>query len=78
MTNNLAEALTFSFSASANYSAAAGGTTPCGTSLAAKAKCTISVTFDPTTTGSLTGQLMINDTAFGNPQTVSLTGTGSS
>ncbi len=76
MTNNLAETLSFSFSASANYSAVAGGTTPCGTSLAAKAKCTISVTFDPTTTGSLTGQLMINDTAFGNPQTVSLTGTG--
>jgi hypothetical protein len=76
MTSNLAEALTFSFSASANYSAVAGGATPCGTSLAAKAHCTISVTFDPTTGGSLPGQLTISDTAFGSPQTVSLTGTG--
>jgi hypothetical protein len=76
MTNNLAETLSFTFSATTNYSAVAGGTTPCGSSLAAKAKCTISVTFDPTTSGSLPGQLEVSDTAFGNPQTVSLTGTG--
>jgi Astacin (Peptidase family M12A)/Abnormal spindle-like microcephaly-assoc'd, ASPM-SPD-2-Hydin len=76
MTNNLAETLSFTFSATTNYSAVAGGTTPCGSSLAAKAKCTISVTFDPTTSGSLPGQLKVSDTAFGNPQTVSLTGTG--
>jgi Astacin (Peptidase family M12A)/Abnormal spindle-like microcephaly-assoc'd, ASPM-SPD-2-Hydin len=76
MTSNLAEPLSFTFSASANYLAVAGGTTPCVSPLTAKAKCTISVTFDPTTSGSLPGQLMVNDTAFGNPQTVSLTGTG--
>lgn len=38
--------------------------------------CTISVKFSPTTTGSLTGTLTINDTAAGSSQTVDLTGTG--
>jgi hypothetical protein len=78
MTNNLAVPLSFTFAASAHYSALAGGTTPCGASLAAKAHCTISVTFSPTSAGSLPGQLTISDTAFGNPQMVTLSGTGKS
>jgi subtilase family serine protease len=53
-------------------------TTTCGTSLAVGASCTISVTFKPTATGTLTASLSIADNASGSPQTVSLTGTGAS
>jgi len=77
MTNNLSTTLSgISFSAGTNYSAVAGTTTPCGATLAAKAHCTISVTFKPTTTGSLPGMLTVMDSAASSPQTVSLTGTG--
>jgi hypothetical protein len=50
--------------------------TTCTTSLAAKGKCTISVTFMPAATGSLTGQLSVSDSASNSPQTSNLTGTG--
>jgi sugar lactone lactonase YvrE len=48
-----------------------------GTSVAAGANCSISVTFTPTASGNRTGTLTIADNASGSPQTVSLTGTGS-
>jgi Domain of unknown function DUF11/Putative binding domain, N-terminal len=51
-------------------------TTTCGSTLAAGANCTISVTFDPSTTGSLPGTLGLQDNASSSPQTVSLSGTG--
>jgi hypothetical protein len=51
-------------------------TNTCGSSLAAEANCTISVTFKPTQRGPRTGTLSITDNAAGSPQTVSLTGTG--
>jgi len=51
-------------------------TTTCGTSLAAKSTCTISVVFKPTATGTRTATLNVNDSANNGPQTVSLTGTG--
>lgn len=47
-----------------------------GTSLAANATCTISVTFTPTTSGTRSGTVSIADNAAGTPQTVTLTGTG--
>ncbi len=50
--------------------------TTCSASLAAKSKCTISVMFTPTQTGTRTGTLRVNDSAVGSPQTSSLTGTG--
>jgi hypothetical protein len=50
--------------------------TTCGTSLAAKGKCTISVTFTPTETGTRTGELQVNDDATNSPQTSNLSGTG--
>jgi len=52
-------------------------TNTCGTSVPAGGNCTISVTFTPQTTGTLTGTLTINDNASNSPQTVSLTGVGS-
>jgi uncharacterized repeat protein (TIGR03803 family) len=54
---------------------AVSGTT-CSTSLAPKSKCTISVTFTPTQTGTRTGQLSVSDSANNSPQKSSLTGTG--
>jgi hypothetical protein len=51
-------------------------TETCGSSLAAGASCTISVTFTPSVQSSLSGTLSITDDAPGSPQTVPLTGTG--
>jgi HYDIN/CFA65/VesB family protein/centrosomal CEP192-like protein len=47
----------------------------CGSSLAAGAKCTISVTFTPTATGTLTGVVTVSDTASNSPQSITLSGT---
>ena len=51
-------------------------TNTCGTSLAVKKSCSISVTFTPTQTGTRLGALMISDNATGSPQSVSLSGVG--
>jgi FG-GAP-like repeat/Abnormal spindle-like microcephaly-assoc'd, ASPM-SPD-2-Hydin/FG-GAP repeat len=48
----------------------------CGSSLAAGASCTISVTFTPTASGTRSGTLSVADNAPGTPQTASLSGTG--
>jgi hypothetical protein len=50
--------------------------TTCTASLAAKGKCTISVTFTPTAIGTRTGQLSVSDSANNSPQTSNLKGTG--
>jgi hypothetical protein len=50
----------------------------CGSSLAAGENCTINVTFTPTASGTRTGSLSVTDNASGSPQSVSLTGSGSS
>jgi sugar lactone lactonase YvrE len=49
-----------------------------GSPLAAGASCTISVTFDPQTTGAKKGALLINDSDPSSPQVVGMTGTGTS
>jgi hypothetical protein len=76
LTNNESSTLSFSFSASGNYSTSSSGTT-CGASLASKAKCNIAVTFTPTANGSINGAVTITDTAGFSPQLVGLSGTGS-
>jgi hypothetical protein len=48
----------------------------CGTSIAAGAQCTITVTFAPKTSGSQTGMVTISDSAINSPQTISLKGAG--
>ena len=48
----------------------------CGTSIGPGAKCTITVTFAPKTTGSQTGTVNISDSASNSPQTISLKGSG--
>ena len=74
MTNNQPTELTgIAISTTGHFAVSA---TTCEASLNAKAKCTISVTFSPTETGTQTGQLIVHDSARNNPQTSSLTGTG--
>jgi len=51
-------------------------TNTCGSSVAASANCTISVTFTPSARGSRTASVSITDNASGSPQTVNLSGTG--
>ena len=48
----------------------------CGASVAARANCTISITFTPSASGSRTAALSIADNAAGSPQAVSLSGSG--
>ncbi len=75
LTNNQASTLSFSFAASGNYAISSSGTT-CGSSLAAKAKCSIAVTFTPIAPGSINGALTITDSTSFNTQLVALSGTG--
>ena len=73
LTNNQSVSLTItSITTSGDYSQ----TNNCGTSLNANSSCTINVVFTPTTTGTRTGTLTVNDNGPGNPQTASLTGVG--
>lgn len=54
-------------------------TSSCGTSLAAGASCTLTVSFKPTATGTRSGTLSVTENASGaasSTQSVSLTGTG--
>jgi N-acetyl-anhydromuramyl-L-alanine amidase AmpD len=78
LTNNTSAVVTIS-------SIAIGGTNPadfpksattCGTSLALKASCTVSITFAPTALGVRSATLTLTDSAGNSPQTVALTGTG--
>ena len=52
--------------------------TTCGALLAAAANCTISVTFTPAATGSRTATVLVHDSAAGSPQSIAVSGTGSS
>jgi len=48
----------------------------CGSSLAAGATCSISVTFTPPGAGSFSALLSVNDNVAGSPQTLTVTGAG--
>jgi hypothetical protein len=74
--NNSTSSLTIGFVASADYSAVGSGTTPCGSSLAGKAKCTISVTFTPKSNGTIKGAITISYNAAFSPVEVALSGSG--
>jgi F5/8 type C domain/Abnormal spindle-like microcephaly-assoc'd, ASPM-SPD-2-Hydin/Right handed beta helix region len=53
-----------------------GQTNTCGTTLAAGASCTASVTFSPTSGGAASGSLTVTSNATNSPLTVALSGTG--
>jgi hypothetical protein len=65
-------AITITGTNAANFSQ----TNTCAATLATGANCSISVTFTPPAVGSFTAKLSIADNAFGNPQTIGLSGTG--
>ena len=72
LTNSGSALLTLSVSITGDYSQ----TNTCGSSVAAGKKCTISVTFKPTATGTRAGTVTITDNASNSPQTISLSGSG--
>jgi uncharacterized repeat protein (TIGR03803 family) len=77
LTNNLSTALTISsITFTGTDPSDFAQTNTCGTTVAAKGKCTISVKFTPQATGTRTATLNVKDTANNSPQTVKLTGTG--
>jgi hypothetical protein len=77
LTNNQATALTLgSITASGDYVVTAAGTSPCGSSVAAKGQCTIGVEFSPTQAGTIAGALSISHSAANSPLEVGLTGIG--
>jgi Abnormal spindle-like microcephaly-assoc'd, ASPM-SPD-2-Hydin len=71
LTNSGTAALNLSIVASAPFAQMNN----CGTSLAAAANCTITVTFAPTAPGNASGTVTLTDNAAGSPQVISLTGT---
>ncbi len=76
LTNNQSGSLTFSAIATSGPFGISSNT--CGASVAAGATCTVGVTFTPTASGAATGALTFTDSAGNSPQTVALSGTGSS
>ncbi|HTS35060.1 MAG TPA: choice-of-anchor D domain-containing protein [Candidatus Solibacter sp.] len=77
VTNNLKTALTITgITITGTDAADYAETNNCGTSLAAAAKCTISVTFTPKAKGGRPATLNITDSATTSPQIVHLNGTG--
>jgi Abnormal spindle-like microcephaly-assoc'd, ASPM-SPD-2-Hydin/Beta-propeller repeat/Cep192 domain 4 len=77
LTNNTGAALSIGFTASGNYTANGSGTNPCGVSLGAHAKCTMSVIFTPTANGSINGAVTVTYNSQFSPLEVALSGTGS-
>ncbi len=76
LTNNGSATLNInSITISGDYAISAN---TCGSTLAVGANCKVSVTFTPTATGTRNGTLSFNDNAPGSPQTVALTGIGTS
>jgi phospholipase C len=61
-----------SITASAQYNLSQN----CGSGLKAGQSCTLTVSFAPTATGTITGTVSVTDNASGSPQTASLSGTG--
>jgi len=85
ITNNTTSAITLTLPPTtigtnlADFAPAVGGATPCTTSLAAGASCTVGATFTPSIVGAESATLKILDSRDGinQPMLVALTGTGS-
>lgn len=78
VTNNGKETLNISgiFFTGTNNGDFAQSATTCGPTVLPGANCTVSVTFTPTSGGSRTASLTINDSAGDSPQSINLFGTG--
>jgi hypothetical protein len=76
LTNNLSSSVSPVITGSGDYAAAAGGTTPCTSTLAANAHCTFTVTFTPSAVGTRASDVTVTDGANPAVQILSVTGTG--
>src|SRR5258707_15059406 len=76
LTNTGNATLTLSIAITGTNSGDFAQTNTCGASVTAGANCTISVTFDPTASGSRSASVTITDNAPGSPHGLSLTGMG--
>jgi Abnormal spindle-like microcephaly-assoc'd, ASPM-SPD-2-Hydin len=77
VTNNQSSTLNFTFATSGDYSAVGTGSTPCNGTLNSKAKCTVAVSFTPTTNGIIKGALTITPNGSSTPIAAGgMTGTG--
>jgi hypothetical protein len=76
VTNNLATAISPTITGSGDYAAVPGAATPCSATLAAKAKCTFTVTFTPSAVGTRATTITLTDVATPALQTLSVMGTG--
>lgn len=73
VTNKGSSTLTgITFSRSSSFST----TNTCGSQLAAGKSCTLSVSFLPTSKGTIKGELRISDSAVGSPQLLQVSGSG--
>jgi hypothetical protein len=61
-------------STTGDFAIATGGT--CGSTLAARSSCTLFVQFTPSAVGARNGSLSVSDDASNSPQSLALTGTG--
>jgi subtilase family serine protease len=80
LTNSGTSALTISaitITSSATAATPFSQTNTCAATLAAKASCTVTVAFKPTAAGSASATLNFTDNAPSSPQSVALSGTGS-
>jgi hypothetical protein len=75
-TSNVAATLSASTLTGSGASAYSIGSNVCGGSVAAMATCAITVSFNPTATGSYSATLTLTDNAVTSPQTVTLAGSG--
>ncbi|MFY9843998.1 MAG: choice-of-anchor D domain-containing protein [Terriglobales bacterium] len=79
LANYASTTMSISIAASGDYGVLPGSKTPCGTTLEAGGKCTIGVTFTPSTTGTITGAATVTYSGVSpsfSPQELSLSGTG--
>lgn len=74
--NNTSAPLSIAYAASADYTAVPGTTNPCGSSLVAKAKCTLTVTFTPSQNGGTSGAVTVSYGSTFSPLELALSGSG--
>ena len=76
LTNNLSSSVSPVITGSGDFTAVAGGATPCSSSLAANAHCTFNVTFTPSGVGTRTAAITVTDATNPAVQVLSVSGTG--
>lgn len=75
ITNNSTSPVSLSVAASVGFASVGNGSVPCGVTLAAKASCTVGITFTPSQNGSINGALAVSGASF-STQLATLTGSG--